>query len=130
MNHRPDLAAMALLKENHIARAGGVAHAVERVRRSHPSVPIEVEVRNGEELEQVLPLGVERVMLDNFSLDEIRAAVDRIGLEKRPPYIEVSGGVTLETVRPIAELGVSGISVGALTHSAPAADVSLLVDRE
>jgi nicotinate-nucleotide pyrophosphorylase (carboxylating) len=67
-------------------------------------------------------------MLDNFSLGGMRSAVARIRKEKRPPYIEVSGGITLETVRPIAELGVDGISVGALTHSAPSANVSLLLD--
>jgi nicotinate-nucleotide pyrophosphorylase (carboxylating) len=127
-NHRMDLASLALLKENHIALAGGIRAAVEAVRRESPGTPVEVEVRNLEELEEALPLRVERIMLDNFTNEAVRAAVERARRETRPPYIELSGGMDLERVRAASLLGVDGISIGALTHSAPAADVSFLLE--
>ena len=130
VNHRPDLASMALIKENHIAAAGGITAAVAAVRERTPGIPIEVEIETPDQLDEVLPLGVERLMLDNFDDDSIRAAVDRIRRVDRPPYIEISGGVDLDRVERLAGLGVDGISIGALTHSAPAADVSLLLRRD
>lgn len=127
-NHRMSLADLALIKENHIAAAGGIRAAVDAVRRESQGIAIEVEVRNLEEIEEVLPLHVERVMLDNFDEKATRAAVARIRRETRPPYIEISGGIDIEKARAAAALGVDGISIGALTHSAPAANVSFLIE--
>ncbi|MCH8020562.1 carboxylating nicotinate-nucleotide diphosphorylase [candidate division KSB1 bacterium] len=128
-NHRFGLYDMVLIKENHIAAAGGIASAVEQTRENMKNrdlnLKIEVEVRNLSEVEQVLNLAVDRLMLDNMSLQKIREAVK---LANGKVELEVSGGVTLETVREIAETGVNYISVGALTHSAPSLDLSLLID--
>ena len=119
-NHRFGLYDMVLIKENHIAAAGGIASAVEQTRENMKkrdlNLKIEVEVRNLSEVEQVLNLAVDRLMLDNMSLQKIREAVKSANGKVE---LEVSGGVTLETVREIAETGVNYISVGALTHSAP-----------
>ncbi|MFH1277720.1 MAG: carboxylating nicotinate-nucleotide diphosphorylase [Candidatus Eisenbacteria bacterium] len=130
VNHRMDRSALALIKENHIAVAGGITSAVNGVRKRFPGTPIEVEVENETELEEALGLAVERVMLDNFDLPAIESAMNRVRREERPPYVELSGGVTLEKAAKAGRLGVSGISVGALTHSAPAADVSFLFRME
>lgn len=128
-NHRFGLYDMVLIKENHIAAAGGIANAVEQTRENMKNrdfnLKIEVEVRNLSEVEQVLNLAVDRLMLDNMSLQKIREAVK---LANGKVELEVSGGVTLETVKEIAETGVNYISVGALTHSAPSLDFSLLID--
>lgn len=129
VNHRVDLAEMALLKENHVAAAGGITEAVRLVRKRSPKVPIEVEVENETELEEAIGLGVERVMLDNFTDEAIRKAVGRIRRCDNPPYIEVSGGYDLHRVATAASLGMDGISVGAVTHSATAMDVSLLLEE-
>ena len=124
---------MVLIKDNHIDAAGGVVEAVEAVRtHNRRGLPVEVEVRTLEELEAVLPLGVDRVLLDNMAPDMLRRAV-ALARGARPadraaPLLEASGNVTLSTVREIAEAGVDLISVGALTHSAPSADVSLRVE--
>ncbi|MBN1826188.1 MAG: carboxylating nicotinate-nucleotide diphosphorylase [Candidatus Eisenbacteria bacterium] len=130
VNHRMDLSALALIKENHIRIAGGIDAAVERVRRNAPGVGIEVEVTNEKELEEALALSVDRVMLDNFDLADVEKSVKRARREKNPPYVELSGGMTVEKAAKAALLGVNGISVGALTHSAPAADLSLLFEAE
>ncbi|RPJ44034.1 MAG: carboxylating nicotinate-nucleotide diphosphorylase [Candidatus Latescibacterota bacterium] len=127
-NHRLDLSTLALIKENHVALAGGIREAVEAVRLRSPGVPIEVEVRSLEELELALPLRVERIMLDNFDLGTVRLAVARAQKEKETPYLELSGGVDLARAKEAADIGVDGISIGALTHSAPAADVSFLIE--
>jgi len=128
-NHRFGLYDMVLIKENHIAAAGGIANAVEQTRKNMKNrdfnLKLEVEVRNLSEVEQVLNLAVDRLMLDNMSLQKIREAVK---LANGKVELEVSGGVTLETVREIAETGVNYISVGALTHSASSLDLSLLID--
>jgi nicotinate-nucleotide pyrophosphorylase (carboxylating) len=124
-NHRFGLFDMVLLKENHIAAAGDIEAAVERARGYVPDLPVEVEVRSLAELHRVLPLRVERVMLDNFTLAELR---DAVALTQGRVALEASGGVDLTTVRAIAESGVDYVSVGALTHSAPALDLSLLLD--
>lgn len=127
-NHRFGLYDMVLIKENHIAAAGGVTKAVQKIRakmqNKNLGLQIEIEVRSLTEVEQALHLKVDRLMLDNMSLDEIREAVELVNDKVE---LEVSGGVNLATVRAIAETGVDYISVGALTHSAPAFDLSLLV---
>lgn len=128
-NHRAGLYDAILIKENHAALAGGVAEAVRKARASAPELPVEVECRTLEELGQALRAGEGSpgftILLDNMSLDQLRQAVQETHGRAR---LEASGGVTLETVRAIAETGVDFISVGALTHSAPALDLSLLLE--
>jgi nicotinate-nucleotide pyrophosphorylase (carboxylating) len=128
-NHRFGLHDMVLIKENHIAAAGGITAAVERVRtQNQAKLAIEVETTNLEEVEEVLGLGIDRILLDNMHLSLLRQAVQRIHAHPAPrPETEASGGVSLETVRAVAEAGVDYVSVGALTHSAPALDLSLLI---
>jgi len=123
-NHRMSLHDMLLIKDNHIEAAGSIADAVERARAAYPDLPVEVEVKDLGELRQALTLDVDRIMLDNMNLDEMRAAV-QLAAGRVP--LEASGGVTLERVAAIAAVGVDYISVGALTHSAPALDLSMLV---
>ncbi len=124
-NHRMGLWDMALIKDNHIVAAGGIRPAVERVRERHPGLAIEVEVTGPSELREALDAGVGRIMLDNMTIAEMREAVAMARSHCPTPEIEVSGGVTLDEVRRIAETGPDFISVGALTHSAPALDISL-----
>jgi len=124
-NHRTGLFDEILIKENHAAAAGGVGDAVRRAREQRPDVPLEVEVRSLEELEEALEAGAPRIMLDNMDLATMREAVARTAGRAS---LEASGGVTLEALRKIAETGVQFISVGALTHSAPALDLSLLLE--
>lgn len=124
-NHRMGLYDMVLLKDNHIAAAGGIRQAVERCRRElgESSVRIEVETRTLAEVEEVLQCeGVHRVMFDNFTPEQVRRAVELVAGRMET---EASGRITLETVRQYAETGVQFVSVGALTHSAPALDLSL-----
>jgi nicotinate-nucleotide pyrophosphorylase (carboxylating) len=124
-NHRFALYDGVLIKDNHIAAAGGIAEAVRRVRERVPrTFRIEVEVKNMVELEEALIAGADSVLLDNMGLSEMAAAVTRVG-GKIP--LEASGNMTLERVREVASTGVDLISVGALTHSAAAADISLNV---
>jgi len=125
-NHRMGLYDMVLIKDNHIAAAGGITKAVEQVRRERGTgLEIEVEVKNLAELEEALTLGVERIMLDNMDLATMRQAVEiAAGWAK----LEASGGVTLENVAAIAATGVDYISVGALTHSVKALDISLEIE--
>ncbi|MDZ4763636.1 MAG: carboxylating nicotinate-nucleotide diphosphorylase [Chloroflexota bacterium] len=125
-NHRMGLYDAAMIKDNHIDAAGSIALAVERVRASAPAVPIIVEVRDLDELRQTLPLNVNQILLDNMTLDEMRACV--VETAGRTP-LEASGNMTLERVRAVAETGVNYISVGALTHSAPALDLSMQIER-
>lgn len=121
-NHRFGLFDMALIKENHIAAAGGIAEAVRRVRTGDgQNHPIEVEVTNLSELEEALPLNVDRIMLDNMSLVEMREAV--VLVNGRAP-LEASGNITLKNVAQVAATGVDFISTGALTHSVRALDIS------
>jgi nicotinate-nucleotide pyrophosphorylase (carboxylating) len=122
-NHRNDLSSAVLIKDNHIVAAGGLERAIERARLLAPHTSrIEVEVENVEDLERALVAKADIVLLDNFDLDRLREAVRRA---KGRALLEASGGVTLETVTEIAGTGVDLISVGALTHSAPAADIGL-----
>ncbi len=120
-NHRFGLFDMALIKDNHIAAAGGIAPAVQRVRARYCGVPIEVEVADLNQLKEALALDLDRILLDNMTTEQIGEAV-RIA-EGRTP-LEASGGVNLENVAAIAATGVDSISVGALTHSVPALDIS------
>lgn len=122
-NHRFGLFDMALIKDNHIVAAGGITPAVENIRREHGSkFPIEVEVTDMEELREAISLKPDRILLDNMNLEQISEAVE-ITAGRVP--LEVSGGVTLETVGAIAKTGVDYISSGALTHSVKALDISL-----
>jgi nicotinate-nucleotide pyrophosphorylase (carboxylating) len=121
-NHRIGLYDMILIKDNHIDAAGGITAAVNAARAY--DLPIEVEVKNEAELREALELVVDRIMLDNMSLEQIREAV---AITAGYIPLEVSGNVSLETVRAIAETGVDYISVGALTHSAPILDLSMRV---
>jgi len=127
-NHRLDLSDGVLIKNNHIALAGGIVPALERAHRNRRgSQPIEVEVRTLDEMEQALAHDAEALLLDSMSVDDVRQAVEYCSrLEKRIP-VECSGGIKLENVRAYAETGVNFISVGALTHSAQAVDMSLRV---
>ncbi len=120
-NHRIGLYDMILIKDNHIDYAGSIGEAVRRARAAAPGLEIEVEARTLEDVREALDLGVERILLDNMSLDMMRAAVQLAAGRAR---LEASGNVTLETVRAIAETGVDFISSGALTHSPRVFDVS------
>ena len=128
-NHRHGLYDMVLIKDNHIAAAGEPEQAIARVRHHNTEgLPVEIEVTTVQQLTRVLPLGVDRVLLDNMSLETLRECVRRVeAMGERRPQTEASGNVSLGTVRSIAETGVDLISVGALTHSAPVADFSLRV---
>ncbi|HBX70647.1 MAG TPA: carboxylating nicotinate-nucleotide diphosphorylase [Chloroflexi bacterium] len=121
-NHRMGLYDMILIKDNHIDFAGSLPEAVRRARSGNPNLEIEVETRTLEEVSAALGLGVERILLDNMSLDQMRAAVQLTGGRAK---LEASGNVDLARVRQIAETGVDYISIGALTHSVKVFDVSL-----
>src|SRR5256885_3404136 len=127
-NHRLDLSDGVLLKHNHIALAGGIVPALERAHRNRRgSQLIEIEVRSLAELKQALEKGAEAVLLDNMTVEDVKQAVALCSqLAKRIP-VECSGGITLDNVRPYAETGVDFISVGALTHSVTAVDMSLRI---
>ena len=132
-NHRLDLSDGVLIKNNHLALAGGIISALERaVRNRRGSQIIEVEVRTLEELELALTHGGEAILLDNMSVEDVRRAVERcaqpeVRKDGRHIPVECSGGIRLENVRAYAETGVDFISVGLLTHSPQAADMSLRV---
>ncbi|QFH72636.1 carboxylating nicotinate-nucleotide diphosphorylase [Enterobacter sp. E76] len=121
-NHRLGLSDAFLIKENHIIASGSVRKAVEKAFWLHPDVPVEVEVESLEELEDALKAGADIVMLDNFTVDDMREAVKRTNGQAR---LEVSGNVTKETLRTFAETGVDFISVGALTKHVQALDLSM-----
>lgn len=121
-NHRIGLFDAFLIKENHIAACGGIRQAIEQARQSTPGKPIEIEVENLQELEQALTAKADRVMLDNFTLDDMRRAV---AMTKGGAELEASGNVTEATLRGIAETGVDFISIGALTKVVMPLDLSL-----
>jgi nicotinate-nucleotide pyrophosphorylase (carboxylating) len=121
-NHRVDLSEMALIKENHIAIAGSIGEAVKRVQ-SKSRVPIEVEVKNMEELEETIEAGVDRIMLDNWDMESIRQAVS---LVHKRILVEVSGNMTIEKAQEAGKTGVEFISVGKITHSYTSLDMTLL----
>lgn len=129
-NHRLDLSDGVLIKNNHIALAGGIVPALERVLKNRRGPqPIEVEVRMFEELEQAITHGAEAILLDNMTPEQVLKCVRRVRAHTRRVLLEVSGGVSLENVRAYAETGVDFISVGALTHSPAAVDMNLRVRR-
>jgi nicotinate-nucleotide pyrophosphorylase (carboxylating) len=130
-NHRLGLYDAILIKENHIALAGSLAKAVHGARTANPGLAVEVEVRNLDEAAYAIGTGADRLLLDNMDLETLRGAVklrDQNAGDGDGPALEASGGVDLDTVRPIAETGVDFISIGALTHSAPSLDFSLLLE--
>jgi nicotinate-nucleotide pyrophosphorylase (carboxylating) len=123
-NHRFGLFDAILIKENHAAMAGGVGAAVRAAREQRPDLPLEVECRTREEVDEALAAGAPRLLLDNMPPPELRAMVEHVAGRAE---LEASGGITLANLRAVAETGVDFISLGALTHSAPALDLSLLV---
>jgi len=127
VNHRAGLYDAILIKENHIAAAGGIAEAVRRARAHEPRLAetLEVEVANAEEIEQALAAGAPRLLLDNMDEAGLRAAVAQVAGRAQ---LEASGGVTLASLGDVAATGVEWVSMGALTHSAPALDLSLTME--
>jgi nicotinate-nucleotide pyrophosphorylase (carboxylating) len=125
VNHRIGLFDEILIKENHSALAGGVGEAVRKASAYAPGVPLEVECRTLDEVDEALASGARRILLDNMDIHGLREAVARVDGRAE---LEASGGVTLETIRAIACTGVQFVSVGALTHSPPALDLSLLLE--
>ncbi len=124
-NHRFGLFDMVLIKENHAAAAGGVGEALRRARAAYPDLPLEVECRTREEIAEALAAGAPRILLDNMDAPALVAAVGQVGGRAE---LEASGGITIDSVRDSAVPGLDFISVGALTHSAPALDLSLLLE--
>ncbi len=124
-NHRFGLFDAILIKENHAAMAGGVGAAVRAARDHRPDLPLEVECRDEAEVREALEAGAPRLLLDNMGPDRLRATVELVAGRAE---LEASGGITLANLREVAETGVDFISVGALTHSAPAVDISLEVE--
>ena len=124
-NHRLALDDGVLIKDNHIRLAGSVADAMARMVAAHCDMPIEIEVQSLQQLDEALAAGATRILADNLSLDELREVVRRT---RGRAQVEVSGGVTLERLDAIAETGAEFVSVGALTHSAPAVDISLEIE--
>jgi len=124
-NHRAGLFDMVLVKENHAALAGGITAAIEQVKAKLPEFALEVECRTPAEVDEALAAGATRLLLDNMTPEELAAVVAQVGGRAR---LEASGGVTLGTLRSYAEAGVDWISVGALTHSAPALDLSMTLE--
>ncbi len=128
-NHRKGLYDMVLIKDNHIEAAESITRAVQMARQGSKGLAIEVEVTSLAQLDEALGLKVERIMLDNMTLDMMRQAVYRVGQRGTPrPELEASGNVTLENVAQVAATGVDLISVGALTHSVRALDISLEIE--
>jgi len=125
VNHRAGLYDEVLIKENHAALAGGVGEAVRRARNAAPGVPLEVECRTTAEIDEALEAGAPRILLDNMTPERLREAVVRVAGRAA---LEASGGVTLESLREVAATGVQFVSMGALTHSAVALDLSLTLE--
>jgi nicotinate-nucleotide pyrophosphorylase (carboxylating) len=123
-NHRAGLYDSILIKENHATLAGGVGEAVRKAREATPELPLEVECRTLAEVDEALAAGAPSILLDNMSPDQLREAVEHVAGRAQ---LEASGGVTLETLKEVAATGVNFVSVGALTHSAPALDLSLIL---
>jgi nicotinate-nucleotide pyrophosphorylase (carboxylating) len=115
----------ALVKDNHVAAAGGVARAFARVRSAYPELDLEIEVDTVEQAREVVDAGAQLVLLDNMTPDQMRAAVD---YGRGRARFEASGGLRLADARAVAETGVDYLSIGALTHSAPALDIALDIE--
>jgi len=124
-NHRLGLHDMVMLKENHIAAVGNIGEAVSKARQLHPGLLVEVEVESIEQMREAIDAGADRIMLDNFELEQMREAV---ALNAGRAILEASGGLTLNSLRQVAETGVDEISVGALTKTIQPLDLSLLFD--
>jgi nicotinate-nucleotide pyrophosphorylase (carboxylating) len=127
-NHRMGLYDAILIKENHAALAGGVGEAVRRARQAKPDLPVEVECRDLDEVREGTEAGADRLLLDNMTPAQLQEAVSAARRDGGRPELEASGGITLENVTEIAASGVDYVSVGALTHSAPALDLSMAID--
>ena len=121
-NHRISLSEAALIKDNHIAAAGGVEPSFTKVRKLYPNTPIEVEVDTLQQLQEVLPLNPDVILLDNMSPKECATAVEIVAGRSK---LEASGGITLESAAAYAATGVDFLAIGALTHSAPVLDIGL-----
>jgi nicotinate-nucleotide pyrophosphorylase (carboxylating) len=128
-NHRVGLHDAILIKENHSAAAGGISRAIERARAAAPQLAdtLEVEVRNPQEIDEALAAGAPRLLLDHMDEAQLHAAVAQVAGRAE---LEASGGVSLETLRALADTGIEWLSMGALTHSAPALDLSLIVEAK
>ena len=124
-NHRMGLYDAILIKENHAAMAGGVGVAVQRAREARPELPVEVECRDLDEVREGVEAAADRLLLDNMTPPELEEAVAAARTVSDPPELEASGAITLENVAQVAASGVDFISIGALTHSAPALDLSM-----
>jgi nicotinate-nucleotide pyrophosphorylase (carboxylating) len=124
-NHRVGLFDAILIKDNHIRLAGGVANAIARARAYRPGLPVEIEAETLVQVDEALAAAADRILVDNMSTDRIRAAVARA---RGRATIEISGGVTLERMPELAATGADFVSVGALTHSAPAIDISFEIE--
>jgi len=130
-NHRLDLSSGILIKNNHISLGGGLRTALTNaLEKRKPGNRVQVEVRTQKELEEALECGGEAILLDNMPPAQVKSAVERIRKEERWIPIEASGGIVLENIRAYAEAGADFISVGALTHSAKAADISMSIVAE
>jgi nicotinate-nucleotide pyrophosphorylase (carboxylating) len=126
-NHRRGLFDQILVKDNHVAVAGGIGNALDRVAKAHPrgAVPVQIEVDSLDQFDEALGHGADQIMLDNFSVNDMRIAVQRARRCSRDVRLEASGGFTLSDARRVALTGVDSISIGAITHSAPAIDIGL-----
>ena len=120
VNHRMNLSDAALVKDNHVVAAGGVKEAFELIKFNYPDIDVEVEVDSLDQLAEVVDAGADLVLLDNFTPDQMRAAVSQVGGRAK---LEASGGLTLDKALEVAQTGVDYIAVGALTHSAPVLDI-------
>ena len=126
-NHRSGLDDGILIKDNHIRLAGGLAEAVRRMKAANQEMPIEVEAQSLDQVDQAIQAGVDIILLDNLTTDQIEDALARIAGRAK---VEISGGVTLERIPELAKTGADYVSVGALTHSAPAADLSFELEPD
>ncbi len=126
-NHRSGLDDGILIKDNHIRLAGGLAEAVRRMKAANQEMPIEVEAQSLDQVDQAIQSGADIILLDNLTTDQIKDALARIAGRAK---VEISGGVTLERIPELAKTGADYVSVGALTHSAPAADLSFELEPD
>jgi nicotinate-nucleotide pyrophosphorylase (carboxylating) len=124
-NHRMGLDDGILIKDNHIRLAGGIAQALERMRMAQHEMPIEIEVQSFEQLDEALAAGATRILADNFTVDQLKDVVSRT---RGKAQVEISGGVTIDKLASLAATGADFVSVGALTHSAPAVDISFEIE--
>jgi nicotinate-nucleotide pyrophosphorylase (carboxylating) len=120
LNHRMNLSDAALIKDNHVVAAGGVARAYELIKQRYPNLPVEVEVDSMDQLAEALEVGADLVLLDNFTIEELKSAVDLTGGRAK---LEASGGFTFDEAKAVASTGVDFVAVGAITHSAPVLDI-------